>query len=255
MYYNDQQLYRNPAEASSGRMVALDVKYGDVNGDGVIDTVYLIGHKPESPPGIYADHISLVIEDGRTKQQTAVHFQNNEGYNARLFLGDFDKDHIPDILVSIDSGGSGGYGFFYLYSFRNNVVHKMFDVDSYNSTHTFKVIYEDNYKVSVSSAPLDVLFLIDISLKGSEYLSGLYHSNGKLIKPVQGEVLALGALKPIVADEKVNGYDLLAIQRIIGIYNADTLGYVENILSWEGDGFRSKMLSVSILGSKLIAHY
>jgi hypothetical protein len=255
LYSRYPHLLRNPAEASLAGIVALDVKYGDVNGDGVVDTVYLIGHKPESPPGIYADHISIVIEDGRTKQQTAVHFQKNEGYNARLFLGDFVKNHIPDILVSIDSGGSGGYGFFYMYSFKNNVVRKMFDVDIYYNTHRFKVNYEDNYKVSVSNTQLDVLFLIDISLKGPEYLTGLYNSQGKLLKPVQGEALALGALKPIAADEKENGYDLLAIQRIIGTFNADTLGYVENILTWEGNSFKSKMLSVSILGSKLAAHY
>src|SRR5665647_115140 len=216
--YSYQPFSRNPAEASSGTMVTLDVKYGDVNGDGVLDTVYLIGHNPDGSPGIYADHISIVIQDGRTKQQTAVHFQNNEGYNARLFLGDFDKDRIPDILVSIDSGGSGGYGFFYMYSFKNNVVRKMFDVDSYNNSYIFKVNYEDNYKVSVSNTQLNVLFLIDISLKGPDYLVGLYNEKGKLLKPVQGDVLALGALKPIAADEKMDGYDLVAIQRVIGIY-------------------------------------
>ncbi|MEX2461577.1 MAG: VCBS repeat-containing protein [Paenibacillaceae bacterium] len=250
-----QPMPRFPTQASSGSMVTLDMKQGDVNGDGVLDTVYLIGNKPDGPSGIYADHISVVIQDGRSKQQTAVHFQNNAGYNARLFLGDFDRDRIPDILVSIDSGGSGGYGFFYMYSFKNNMLRKMFDVDTYNKTYSFKVNYEDNYKVSVSNAQLDVLFLLDISLKGPDYLAALYNENGKLLKPIQGQVLALGALKPIIADEKADGYDLLAIQRIIGTFNADTLGYVENILTWMGTGFVSNMLSVSILGSKLIALY
>ena len=97
------------------------MKMGDVNGDGVLDTVYLYGQF-DGPPGIYADNITLVIQDGRSTKSTTVHLKNNAGYNARLFLGDFNKDAIPDIMVSMDTGGSGGYGIFYIYSFRNNRV-------------------------------------------------------------------------------------------------------------------------------------
>ena len=84
----------------------LDWKTGDVNGDGVLDTVYLYG-QVDGPPGIFADNITLVIQDGRSNKSTTVHLKNNAGYNARLFLGDFNKDTVPDIMVSIDTGGVG----------------------------------------------------------------------------------------------------------------------------------------------------
>lgn len=87
----------------------LDMKQGDVNGDGIIDNVYLYGDKSN---GIFADNITLIIQDGLSNQSTTVNLQNNAGYSARLFLGDFSKDNVQDILVSIDSGGSGGYGTF-----------------------------------------------------------------------------------------------------------------------------------------------
>ncbi len=234
--------------------VVLDMKQADVTGDGIPDQVILYGNKPDGA-GIFADNITLVIQDGYSHKTTTVPFQNNAGYNARLFLGDFSKDHIPDILVSIDSGGSGGYGFFYMYSFKNSVLRKMFDVDQYNKTHTFRVNYEDFYKVGVGSPQLNVFFTIDISYKGYEYLSQYYDENGKLKHPVQGEVLALGALYPIVTNEKMMSYDLLAFQRIIGTTNADTLGYVENLLTWNGSQFISSRLSVSIPGTKLISLY
>lgn len=239
----------------SRNIFILDVKQGDVNGDGIVDTVYLYGNKPDGPSGIFADNITLVIEDGLSKQRTTVGLEFNAGYNARLFLGDFDKDQIPDILISIDTGGSGGYGIFYIYSFKNNIVREMFNFDPYNKEYTFNVNYEDFYKVSVSSPQLDVLFTIDISNKGAEYLSHYYDANGKLKKPIKGEVLALGALYPIVTNLKNLNYDLLALQRIIGTSNADTLGYVENFLTWNGHAFISSRLSVSILGTKLIALY
>ncbi|MNP58796.1 hypothetical protein D3C76_1537440 [compost metagenome] len=109
--------------------------------------------------------------------------------------------------------------------------------------------------MSVGSPHLDVLFTIDISNKGYDYLSQYYNENGKLKQPIKGEVLALGALYPIVTNEKSMGYDLLAIQRIIGTSNSDTIGYVENLMTWNGTQFTSLRLSVAILGTRLISLY
>ena len=171
----------------------LDWKTGDVNGDGILDTVYLYGNV-DGPPGIFADNITLVIRDGWSNKSTTVHFKNNAGYNARLFLGDFNKDNIPDIMVSIDTGGSGGYGIFYIYSFRNNILNELFNFDKYNGEYTFQVNYDDFYKVRVESHSPNRLFIIDISTKGSDYLSQYYDANGILKNPLIGGALALGAV-------------------------------------------------------------
>ncbi|MFC5406065.1 VCBS repeat-containing protein [Cohnella soli] len=251
--FNLYRQFRNHAYgnyALSRSISLLDMKQGDVNGDGIIDNVYLYGNKSG---GIFADNITLVIQDGHSNQSTTVNLQNNAGYNARLFLGDFSKDNVQDILVSINTGGSGGYGVFYIYSFKNNSLHEMFDVEKYNKQYKFNVIYEDFYKVSVSSPQLDVLFTIDISNKGYDYLSQYYNDNGKLKQPTKGEVLALGALYPIVTNGTGMSYDLLALQRIIGTTNSDTLGYVENLMTWNGTQFASSRLSVAIIGSRLIS--
>ncbi|WP_318615543.1 VCBS repeat-containing protein [Sporosarcina sp. YIM B06819] len=226
------------------------MKMGDVNGDGVVDTVYLYG-QIDGPPGIFADNITLVIQDGRTTKSTTVHLKNNAGYNARLFLGDFNKDAITDIMVSIDTGGSGGYGIFTIYSFRNNRLQELFDVDKYNEKYAFEVHYEDFYKVRVKSSELNVVFMIDISNKGSDYLSQFYDDKGRLKNPVQGGALALGALYPIITNNKSYHFDLLALQRIIGPTNVDTLGYIENLLTWKDIEFISNRLTVSVLGENL----
>ena len=104
------------------------MKQGDVTGEGIIDYVYLYGRKNVETE-IFADHITLVIQDGRSNQTSTISLQNNAGYNAKLFLGDYSKDNILDILVSIESGGSGGYGIFYIYSFKNNIPHLLFDFE------------------------------------------------------------------------------------------------------------------------------
>ena len=238
----------------SRNMVLLDMKQGDVTNDGIIDYVYLFGSKNDETE-FYTDQITLHIKDGRTNRISTVNFQYNAGYNARLFLGDFSKDNVLDILVSIDSGGSGGYGYFYIYSFKNNIPRQMFDVEKYNQDHLFDVNYEDSYKVRVESPQLDILFTIDISNKGYDYLSQFYDENGKLKQPVQGGALALGVLNPIVTNNKESSYDLLAFQRIIGTTNSDTLGTIENLLTWNGAQFISSRLNVSIPSTKLNSLY
>ena len=102
---------------------------------------------------------------------------------------------------------------------------------------------------------LDKLFILDISYRGYDYVSHYYDEYGKLKQPVQGEVLALSTLIPIVNDEKTNAFDLLAFQRIIGTSNSDTLGYIENLLSWDGQKFVSSRMFASIPGTNLISPY
>ncbi len=233
----------------------LDMKIGDVTGDAIPDKVFLYGSKPEGATGVFTDNIIVVIEDGRTNETKTITPAFNSGYNPRLFLGDFTKDNIDDIKISIDSGGSGGYGYFYLYSFKNNNLQEIFNFDKYNEEYKYKVDYADLYKVDVGNVMLNKLFILDVSHKGYDYVSQYYDEKGKLKKPVQGEVLALGALVPIVNDEKTNAYDLLAFQRIIGTTNSDTLGYIENLLSWDGQKFVSSRIFASIPGTNLSSLY
>lgn len=229
----------------------LDVKIGDVTGDGILDKVSLY-EKKETPSEIFADNITIVIEDGRSHKIYTITPKFNSGYNARVFLGDFTKNNIDDIKISIDSGGSGGYGFFYIYSFNGKNFDEIFNFDDYNTEYKFKVDYADFYRVDIGNAALNKLFILDISYKGYDYLSQYYSENGKLKEPVQGEVLALSALIPIVNDEKFNHYDLLAFQRIIGTSNSDNLGYIQNFLSWNGEKFVSLKMLAAVPGTNLI---
>lgn len=251
--YDINRTYRIPQGNSFNQNTyLLDMKVGDVTGDDVPDKVSLYGRKPEGSTGIFADNITVVIEDGNTKQTKIITPAFNSGYNSRLFLGDFTKDKVKDIEVSIDSGGSGGYGYFYIYSFKNNNLKEIFNFNKYNEQYKYKVDYADLYKVDVGNVTLDKLFTLDISYKGYDYLSQYYNGKSNLKKPVQGEVLALSSLIPIVNNEKNNSYDLLAFQRIIGTSNSDTLGLIQNLISWNGQKFVSSKMFTAIFGTNLL---
>lgn len=219
---------------------------GDVNGDIIPDGVYLTGVKtPDSP---FVQNITLVIQDGRTGRFANIQLKQNSGYNPTLFLGDFTGNSINDILIGINSGGSGAIMYYYIYSFINNRPQLLFDFDVYNEEYQYTVTYKDNYRVEVVSESNNKKYIIDISTRGSDYLNEIYDANGKLKSPISGFVNPLSGLYPV--DFDANGvYELLAYQRIAGRYNADGLGYVLNTLKWENNRFALDNQNVAIWGS------
>lgn len=223
-------------------------KRGDVNGDGIPDNVFLIGTTTSGSP--FIQNITLVIQDGRTGMYTQVRLEENAGYNPALFLGDFTGDRVEEIMVSIVSGGSGGYTFYYIYSDLNNVPVKLFDFNAFNTQYQYSVTYKDNYKVEVINKTQKIRYIIDITYKGPEYLAEIYDRNGKLKAPIDGFVNPLSGLYPVDFDN--NGvYELLGYQAIAGQYNADRIGYVLTSLKWNGRAFVPFDQNVAVPGEML----
>jgi hypothetical protein len=219
--------------------------HGDVTGDSVPDYVYLTGIKTSASP--FIQNIILNVQDGRTGEVKSVALRENAGYNPALFLGDFTGNGVNDILISIATGGSGGIMYHYLYSFVENNPQLLFDFNVYNQQYQYEVTYQDHYKVEVVSRINNKKYLIDISLRGPDYLNEIYEANGKLKSPITGFVNPLSGLYPVDFDSN-RVYELLAYQKIAGRYNADSLGYVLNTLGWSENRFVLQNQNVAIYG-------
>lgn len=218
---------------------------GDINGDQIPDNVYLTGIKTMDSP--FIQNITLVIQNGATGAFTNIPLKDNAGYNPSLFLGNFIRKGLDDILISIASGGSGGIMYYYIYSFANNIASLLFDFNVYNEEYKYEVNYRDNYKVEVVSKKNNTTYMIDITYKGADYLNEIYDPNGKLKNPITGFINPLSGLYPI--DYDMNGvYELLAYQKIAGRYNADSIGYVLNTLKWQSGMFALSNQNVAIFG-------
>ncbi|MDR9793739.1 VCBS repeat-containing protein [Aeribacillus pallidus] len=167
---------------------------GDVTGDRIVDNIYLTGVKTTDNP--YTQNITLVIQDGRTGQFISVPLAENAGYNPTIFLGDFTGNGVNDILIGINSGGSGGTMYYYIYSFLANRIQLMFDFNVYNNQYKYNVTYKDNYKVEVESLTNNEKYIIDISTRDAEYLNEIYDKTGKLKSPISGFVNPISGLYP-----------------------------------------------------------
>ncbi|HWO97762.1 MAG TPA: VCBS repeat-containing protein [Bacillus sp. (in: firmicutes)] len=232
-------------QMNPNRPSVVTAKRGDIDGDGIIDNVLLTANKtPDSP---FWQNITLAIQNGRTHHYQQIALKNNAGYTPTLFLGDFTGNKVDDILVVIDTGGSGGGIYAYVFSYIDGQIRQIFNSDAFNEHYKYDVSYENQYKATVISYNLKEKYILDLTYKGKEYLSEIYNKDGMLKAPIKGWVNPLSGLYPI--DFNRDGtYELEAYQRIAGRYNADGLGYVQTVLKWNGRVFGPDRQTVAIFG-------
>ncbi|WP_314589449.1 hypothetical protein [Paenibacillus terrigena] len=150
--------------------VLLDQQKIDVNKDGVLDTAYVVGTREdkESP---FSQDINLIVVDGKTSKIMNASLIGFDGYMPYInFAGDFNGDRANDIMLTADTGGSGGYITSRIVSFYNN---------------TPKVILSDNLRIKGNLTTFNSLDPFDINgdgvyeLLGEERITG--DSNGEII--------------------------------------------------------------------------
>lgn len=225
----------------------IQVRHGDVTGDQVANLVYLTAVQTADSP--FLQQITLVVQDRRLADAYRVALPENSGYNPTVFLGDFTGNKVKDILVVIDTGGSGGMIYAYVFSFANGRFYTIFDGAVFNQRTKYTVRYENQYKAEVTSSEPNKRYVLDLTTKGADYLAEIYNTDGTLKQSIEGWVSPLSGLYPIDFDR--NGvYELTAWQSIAGRYNADRLGYVQNVLQWNGRAFETIEQYVSILGEE-----
>lgn len=116
--FTGQALAQTPASNSSAPkgMQLLSQKSGDVTGDNKADTVILYGKKADknSP---YVSDFTIKVTDGSTKKTITIDVKDG-GYKPTLSLQDFTYDKAKEIMITADTGGSGGYTTTHIYTIK-----------------------------------------------------------------------------------------------------------------------------------------
>lgn len=196
-----------------------------------------------------AQELFLTIEDvdGNFKARTKLDV--NYGFSPNIGLYDFTGNGYFDILISMRSGGSGGYYFYYIYSYIDRELKKIFDWQEFNTNIKYDVNYLDNEKVKVVVGTSNAEFILDISNKEKAYLNSLYDKNGKLKAPVKGSVSGIVNLYPVSINND-RKFELHIICNIIGVVNQDILGGVVFVEKWGETKFESVVDWVVLFSDK-----
>ena len=105
-----------------------DYKYVDITGDKIKDHIILVGTK-QNKNDIFFDNLNIILQNGKTKKftKTSIDINYASGYNPTMFLSDLNGDKVPEVLVIMPTGGSGGMIIYSLISFKNNKIAYLFD--------------------------------------------------------------------------------------------------------------------------------
>ncbi|ANS76041.1 hypothetical protein AWM70_16840 [Paenibacillus yonginensis] len=212
----------------------LDQASGDVTGDGIPDKILLTGTRTENSP--FVQNITLTIRDGGSGREQVIQLPEPSGYNPRVLLADFTGSGYKDILVQIDSGGSGAITYDDVYHYQNGKFRHLFNSEQLSERLKYNVDFLPGYKLRVTALNTRQTYTIDISGRGKEYLDQIYKPDGSLIKPVQGFVDPISGLYPVDPDGD-GQYSLMAFQGVSGLYHADRYGYMVSIWTWNGSGW------------------
>lgn len=212
----------------------IDYKEIDVTGDQVKDNILLVGHKEFSPKDIFADSLTIVVQDGKTKKYSKATDENFCGYEGKLFIGDFSGDQVKDVMVSAATGGSGGIVNHLIATFKNHTPALLFsEKDNMGIESEGKFV--DGFKAELTSKNFNQKIIIDLNVNKDNYIQqGIYDSSEKLLKAVEPFNYPFSLLEPI--DYNRDGiYELKGSQRIVGTCNADTISFVNSILKFENN--------------------
>ena len=234
-----------PAVETTEQAVA--ERTADVNGDGVEDVVTLLG-TPFSET-VYWENLHMTVKDGATGETTDVALAENAGYAPQLWIGALTGEEKNDIFVSTASGGSGGYSYYSVFTCKVGAYAPIFDTESFNAENAYTVVYQDNELVAVTNVATGVRYLVSLSGREADYLSGLYNEDGTLKTATEGEVYPLGNLYPVDIDAD-GVYELVAVQDVCGLYHVDVLGNVLTVLEWNGEAYAAAMTALAVAGAQ-----
>jgi hypothetical protein len=206
----------------------------DVTGDGKDDIITITG-VPFEKGSLFLKEISMKI---KTSEGESFHNELEGGYEPTLAFNDFNHDDVKDVFVSVETGGSGGLSTYNLYSFKNA---KQVDL-GVPEPLTLISQFEEGYKASIKIEETSKSYTFDLRDRKSKYDRLGIYNNGKLNEPMELMVFPYSTLKPVVVRDKQIGFK--GVQRISGVANVDTIGFVES--SWIFEEGKWKLVDTTV---------
>lgn len=199
---------------------------------GKLQTITVTG-KRFAPDSQYFTDITIRLSDGRNIIPDV-----NEGYGAGVAAFDFLGKGYCQLFYFASSGGSGGYGYFYVYDCAQ-AVRTLFDFEKFENRFTAK--YADGYALQVLR---DQKLFVTYNMKENEYAKDLWNDKGILINHAEPSVSYLNFVEPVFV-YTMNRYRLNVWQKVTGIAQVDVVGHIITTIDLADDNTGFVSLAVS----------
>lgn len=218
---------------NSGKLAYVtNVLKADVTGDKKNDTLYVVGNRIDKDSMSY-DQFSYFLVDGKSGKRSFYPLKNLEGYSGWgyepvLELVDLDQDAVKDVQFTSYSGGSGGFTYYNIATFKGGKYTQLIgqkDLDGIGITGK----YVDGFRAEMTCDGVDHKWYLDLNFQKSNLIEmNVYDKTGKFLEmnvyDKKGNVISPEPWSgPFVGVRVVNGY-LSGTQSIKGLSNADYLG-------------------------------
>lgn len=164
-----------------------------------------------SAQSAFQENISLKIVTGGEEKEVVPNA--NSGYDPSVFLGDFLGNGLNQIFYSVESGGSGGYSFYQLFSAEKGEIVSVFD--SQNISQNISATMQGD--------------IINIEYLGQTLL--LDASKNDLSGAREVTVSPINTILPLFSTA-FDRYQMLVYQKVYVDYTANNVGYVTTLLDF-----------------------
>ncbi|ABR31408.1 hypothetical protein SU69_07935 [Thermosipho melanesiensis] len=190
----------------------------DINNDNKPETIILEGTPISS---IYWDDLFISLKTTELIKKIKLGFG---GYNPELFVLDFDGDKTLDIFIKADSGGSGNFNEYFIYSLTKGIILNNEELVNLSG------FFMDGFKAIIKYK--EFYTYIDLSDKKEFYIQNkIYNKYGQFIG--KDKRLFIGGISNLKTIDFQNDktYELEGYISISGAFHADKIGFAHFIYS------------------------
>lgn len=197
-------------------------RIGSVLNESGCETEVIVKGRRFSEDSQYYTDIKIELSDGKVIMPDV-----SEGYGAGVAAFDFKGTGYNQLFYSASSGGSGGYGYFYIFDCAKAEPEVMFDFRKFINVYTAE--YTDDNRLNVYAK--GKLFLT-YALSGREAEENLQGKKKISYTDAKPYVTDLNFVEPVFV-YSTNIYRINVWQNVIGRVQTDVVGRIVTTLSWD----------------------
>lgn len=214
---------------------------GSLYDTAVENIIQLKGSETESSP--YITDISInIYANGALLHEIIPPV--NQGYSPKINLFYFSGNY-PQIFYSADSGGSGGYGYYYVYSVSERSYGKIFDAEEYSSEESYSGNFIDGCRMVIKNQNSPDSLTVDVSYMDESFKNSIFNDDCTVKENTTVNINSVSTVFPYY-NSSAGRYQLQTYRSVSAIAEVNRLGYIVQYLSLEKGRFVTYMTDFAI---------